>query len=272
MVDSYVVEMVKRAKRSGLDGNKVRKRLFELIEAGQADGATPTQERRGHAARESLIYSLMPLVYSICAKYAFTSDLSDAFSSAMEVVILKIDGWQPELGALTTYLWREVMGAVLREQNAAAHGGMSKEVVSALLAIRKAANAGANDVKEIAKATELSESRIDEVLAASKVVHTTSLDTPVEDGSDICRADIIAAEGGDKPFAAEDERNATSRIRHAVKHVVKTRREGIILLVLMHKMTGKDAAKELGISAPRVSQLSRALKKRLQDELAGVIC
>ena len=272
MVDSYVVEMVKSAKRSGLNDNKARKRLFELVKAGQADGATPIQQRRGRAARESLIYSLVPFVYSICAKCAFTSDLSDAFSSAMEVVTLKIVGWQPELGTLTTYLWQDVRGAVLREQNAAVHGGMSKAEISALLAIRKATNAGTNDVKEIAKATGLSESRTAEVLAASRVVHAASLDTLVEDDSGICRADIIAAEGGDKPFATEDECDATSRIRCAVKHTVKTRRDGIILQVLMHKMTGKDAAKELGISAPRVSQLSCALKRRLQDELTGVIC
>lgn len=271
MVDSYVVEMVKSAKRSGLDDNKARKRLFELVEAGQADGATSAQQRRGCAARESLIYSLVPFVYSICVKYAFTSDLSDAFSSAMEVVTLKIDGWQPELGALTTYLWPDVRGAVLREQNAAAHGGMSKADVSAWLAIRKATNDGMNDVEDIAAATGLSESRVVEVLAASKVVHATSLDTPVEDGSDIRCVDIIAAEGGDKPFAVEDERDTASEMRAAVKRVVKTRRDRIIMRVLLHKMTGKDAAAALGVSAPRVSQLSRTLKKRLQDELAGVI-
>ncbi len=272
MVDSYVVEMVKGAKRSGLDDNKTRQRLFELAKAGQADGATLAQQRRGQAARESLIYSLAPFVYSICAKYAFTSDLTDAFSSAMEVVTLKIDGWQPELGALTTYLWPDVRGVVLREQNTEAHGGMSQAEISAWLAIRKATNGGTNDVKGIAVATGLSESRVAEVLAASKVVHATSLDTPVEDGSDICRVDIIAAEGGDKPFAAEDERDTTSRIKAAVSRVVKTRRDCIILQVLLHKMTGKDAAVALGVSAPRITQLSRALKRRLQDELADVIC
>ena len=267
-IDSYVVGMVTGAK--GFDNDKCRTDLFRQILDGR-ESSDPKLHSRAEEARDQLVFSLAPFVYGLCRKYCFDDeDMADAFNAGMERVVQLIDSFDPSRGVkITTYLDKRVRGAILAELNAARHPGMTRTEYEDHLklqsAIQKLLSAHHESVcdEDLASETGFTMERIKLLRQADMVCHRESLDVCVGEGTRTL-AETIADESVDPGGLLESF--TRKELEGAIREVF-TKCDRRILLVIMGRLPGKEAAEMMGVTGARVSQLKADALRRLREAL-----
>jgi RNA polymerase sigma factor for flagellar operon FliA len=272
------------ARRSNADGVKVVDRPVHT----RAQPGTQETERLWRAwrdegdvgARDRLILSFAPLVkYLACRKARDLPnhcDLDDLISSGLVALTTTLDRWDPTKGAnLETFLSMRVSGAIVDELRRSDWTSRSirrwERSIGQARSEWQSRHGRPPTLEELAGDIGLSRDQLREKLDALRRADVLSTNAVVaqSDNETIELGDtLVALPGEHDPEVKLLAGERIAVIRQAVESL-PSRDRYILHLMYVEQLTGVEISRVLGVSESRVSQLTRAIRSRLESQIAA---
>lgn len=234
------------------------------------------QIERDRAARDELVERFLPLARKLARRYAGAREpFEDLLQVASFGLLKAIDRFDSERGiAFSSFAVPTILGELkryFRDLGWSAHvprGAQELALKVQEAAERLTTRTGRSpSVTELAEYMELSIEEVTDALEAAAAHHSTSLDTPRDDGDG--QAGTLA-----DAFGGEDVRfeliEASVTISSAVRQLSERERR-VLLLRFFEDRTQTEIAEQVGVSQMQVSRILRRAVARLGElaELRG---
>jgi RNA polymerase sigma-B factor len=226
------------------------------------------QQGRDDAAREELVSRMLPLARSLARRYANKGEpLDDLVQVACVGLIKAIDRF--DLGRdvrFATYAVPTIAGELKRHFRD--RGWMMRvprdvqELTGRMTVVREKLSADLSrspTVRELARAMECDEDRVQEAMAAAAAYRMLSLDQPFMDGT----GPLESLGGDDGGF---ERAEARAMLADGLDELEPRERE-IVRLRFYEGLTQREIAERIGISQMHVSRLIRRTVDRLRERI-----
>jgi RNA polymerase sigma-B factor len=239
--------------------------VAELFRRWQGDG-----DRR---AREELVHRHLPLARKIASRYARTQEpFEDLVQVASLGLVKAVDRFDASRGvAFASFAVPTILGELkryFRDKGWAIHlpRGLQELVLKVQAADAKlSSNTGRSPtVDDIALYLEVEAEHVLEALEAMNFRYASSLDAPIENGSDdgtLTRHEIV---GSDEEGYALAE--TTASLATSVGDLPVADRE-VLMLRFKYGMTQRQIAEQIGVSQMQVSRILRRITNGLRETM-----
>jgi RNA polymerase sigma factor for flagellar operon FliA len=234
------------------------------------------------AARDRVLRSYAPMVKYLAARKlhmaAPTCDLDDLVSCGLFALLRAIDSFDPAKGAsFDSYAWTRVSGAIVDELRRADWAPRSlrrqERRIASARDLLEQRTGRAPTTAEVARELGISDAELQRQLHALQVAESVSLHTPVRgsigDGS--CAVDMgstlpaMSTELQD-PECAAIAGERTRVMRQAIR-LLSDQEQTILSLVYVEQLTGAEAARVIGVTESRVSQILSVVRRKLKHDM-----
>ena len=228
------------------------------------------QRHRETAARDELVERFLPIARKLARRYAGAREpFEDLLQVASFGLLKAIDRFDPGRGiAFSSFAVPTILGELkryFRDLGWSAHvpRGAQELALKVQEAVERltCTSGRSPSVNELAEYMELSVEEVTDALEAAAAHHSTSLDTPLDDGDG--RAGTLA-----DAFGGEDARfeliEASVTLSAAVRQLSERERR-VLLLRFFDDRTQTEIAEEIGVSQMQVSRILRRVVARLGE-------
>ncbi len=228
------------------------------------------QRDREAAARNALVERFLPLARKLARRYAGAREpFEDLLQVASFGLLKAIDRFDADRGiAFSSFAVPTILGELkryFRDLGWSAHVPRGAQELA--LKVQEAAerlttrHGRSPSVNELAEYTELSIEQVTDALEAAAAHHSTSLDTPRDDGEG--QSGTLA-----DSFGGEDERfdviESSVTISAAARQLSERERR-VLLLRFFEDRTQTEIAEDIGVSQMQVSRILRRAVARLGE-------
>jgi RNA polymerase sigma factor for flagellar operon FliA len=231
-------------------------------------------------ARDRLILSFAPLVKFLACRKARDlpshCDLDDLIASGLVALTTTLDRWDPTKGAnLETFLSIRVSGAIVDELRRSDWASRSirrwERSIGQARSEWQFRHGRSPTIEELAVDIGLSRDELREKLDALRRADVLSTNAVVaqSDNETIELGDaLVALPGEHDPEVTLLARERVAVVRQAVESL-PSRDRYVLHLMYVEQLTGVEISRVLGVSESRVSQLTRAIRSRLESQIAA---
>jgi RNA polymerase sigma-B factor len=228
------------------------------------------QVEREAAARDELVERFLPLARKLARRYAGAREPFEDLMQVASFGLLKaIDRFDPDRGiAFSSFAVPTILGELkryFRDLGWSAHvpRGAQELALKVQEAAERLTTRGGRSpsVTELAEYMELSIEQVTDALEAAAAHHSTSLDTPRDDGDGQVGTLADAFGGEDARFELIE---ASVTISSAVRQLSERERR-VLLLRFFEDRTQTEIAEEIGVSQMQVSRILRRAVARLGE-------
>ncbi len=227
---------------------------------------------RDQGVREELATRYLPFAADLAGRYRDRGERMDDLEQVARLGLLKaIDGFDPERGSFKGYATPTILGELrrhFRDKSWAVR--VPRDLKDALPRIRAAIAdlAGEQgrmpDAEEVAEATDMETSEVQEAIEASRLARPASLDAPAAGAGQVDEAPPLVEQVGSKDEHF-DQVEFNVILEERLGRLSDRDRE-VLHLSFVEDLTQAEIGERIGVSQMQVSRIRRAALDRLRSE------